>query len=63
MSPEELTKAMQESTQQLYSHWTIRRKFMKTLRATKSFTTAMWAYSSNKNYRNVAFGRENRHKN
>lgn len=63
MSPEELAKAMQESTRQLYSHWAIRRKFMKTWRATKNFTTAMWAYTSNKNYRNVAFGRENRHKN
>ncbi|MEM3458486.1 MAG: radical SAM protein [Candidatus Bathyarchaeia archaeon] len=63
MSPEELTKAMQESTRQLYSHWAIRRKFMKTWCATKNFTTAMWAYTSNKNYRNVAFGRENRYKN
>jgi len=60
MSPEELTKAMQESTRRLYSPWAIRRKFMKTWRTTKSFTTAMWAYSSNKNYRNVAFGRENK---
>jgi radical SAM superfamily enzyme YgiQ (UPF0313 family) len=58
MSPEKLTKSMQECTRRLYSNWTIRRKFMKTWRATKSFTTAMWAYSSNKNYRNVAFGGE-----
>lgn len=62
MSPEELTKAMQESTRRLYSRWTLRRKFVKTWRATKSFTTAMWAYSSNSNYRSVAFGRENMHK-
>jgi radical SAM superfamily enzyme YgiQ (UPF0313 family) len=60
MNPEELTKAMQESTRRLYGRWTIRRKFMKTWRATKSFTTAMWAYSSNKNYRNVAFGKESK---
>jgi radical SAM superfamily enzyme YgiQ (UPF0313 family) len=61
MSHEELTKTMQESTRQLYNRWAIRRKFMKTWRATKSFTTAMWAYTSNKNYRNVAFGKKNKH--
>jgi radical SAM superfamily enzyme YgiQ (UPF0313 family) len=61
MSHEELTKTMQESTRQLYSRWAIRRKFMKTWCATRSFTTAMWAYTSNKNYRNVAFGKKNKH--
>ena len=61
MSHEELTKTMQESTRQLYSRWAIRRKFMKTWLATRSFTTAMWAYTSNKNYRNVAFGKKNKH--
>jgi len=60
MSPEKLSRVMQENTRRLYSRWAIRRKFMKTWCATKSFTTAMWAYSSNNNYRNVAFGRENR---
>jgi radical SAM superfamily enzyme YgiQ (UPF0313 family) len=62
MSPKELSKAMQESTRRLYSRWTIRRKFVKTWRATRSFTTAMWAYSSNKNYRNVALGRKSKHR-
>lgn len=57
MNHEELTKAMRESTHRLYEPWTIRRKFMKTWRATRSIKTAMWAYTSNKNYRNVAFGR------
>jgi radical SAM superfamily enzyme YgiQ (UPF0313 family) len=57
INQEELTKTMRESTCRLYSSWTLRRKFMKTWRATKSFKTAMWAYSSNKNYRNVAFGK------
>jgi radical SAM superfamily enzyme YgiQ (UPF0313 family) len=57
MSQEELTKAMHETTRQLYDRWTLWRKFMKTWRATKSMTTAMWAYNSNRNYRSVAFGR------
>ena len=57
MSQEELTKVMQESSRRLYNRWAIWRKFMKTWRATKSLTTAMWAYNSNMNYRSVAFGR------
>jgi radical SAM superfamily enzyme YgiQ (UPF0313 family) len=57
MSLEELTKAMQESVLRLYDPWTMRRKFMKTWRATRSMRTAMWAYTSNKNYCNVAFRR------
>ena len=57
MNHEELSKAVRESTHRLYDPWTIRRKFMKTWRATRSMKTAIWAYTSNKNYRNVAFGR------
>jgi radical SAM superfamily enzyme YgiQ (UPF0313 family) len=57
MSREELAKAMYESTHRLYNRRTIWRKFMKTWRSTRNLTTAMWAYSSNMNYRNVAFGR------
>ena len=57
MNREELTKVMRESTRRLYDPWTMRRKFMKTWLATRSLRTAMWAYTSNKNYRNVAFGR------
>jgi radical SAM superfamily enzyme YgiQ (UPF0313 family) len=58
ISQEELTRAMYESTHRLYNRWTIWCKFIKTWRATKNITTAMWAYNSNKNYRNVAFGKE-----
>ena len=53
---QELTECMSESVRRLYSRKTLWRKFCKTWRATRSFTTAMWAYTSNKNYRNVAFG-------
>jgi radical SAM superfamily enzyme YgiQ (UPF0313 family) len=55
MKPQELKEAMAESSRRLYSRRTLRRKFLKTWCATRSLTTAMWAYSSNKNYRNVAF--------
>jgi radical SAM superfamily enzyme YgiQ (UPF0313 family) len=57
MSREELTKVMHQSTRRLYSRHRIYRKFMKTWRATRSMTTAMWAYNSNMNYRNVALER------
>ncbi|MBU7041918.1 MAG: B12-binding domain-containing radical SAM protein [Theionarchaea archaeon] len=54
MTPEDLKSAMDESSSRLYSKTSIYRKFFKTWRATKSFTTAMWAYTSNMNYRHVA---------
>jgi radical SAM superfamily enzyme YgiQ (UPF0313 family) len=56
MAPQELTDAMSESVLQLYNRFFLWRKFVKTLYATQSFTTAMWAYNSNINYRNVALG-------
>ncbi|GAI81767.1 unnamed protein product, partial [marine sediment metagenome] len=56
IEPQELAHAMSESNHRLYNRLSIWRKFAKTWRATRSFTTAMWAYSSNINYRNVALG-------
>jgi radical SAM superfamily enzyme YgiQ (UPF0313 family) len=56
MEPQELADVMQESVRRLYRRRSIWRKFAKTWRATRSLTTAMWAYSSNINYRNVALG-------
>jgi radical SAM superfamily enzyme YgiQ (UPF0313 family) len=62
MTPTELAEAMNECTRRLYNSGTIRKKFFKTWRSTKNFTTAMWAYTSNMNYRKVAFGtRETAH--
>jgi radical SAM superfamily enzyme YgiQ (UPF0313 family) len=54
MKPHELKRAMAESTRRLYSRRTLYRKFLKTWIATRNLTTAMWAYSSNRNYHNVA---------
>jgi len=38
----------------LYSKITLYKKFLKSLFHSKSLETAIWAYSSNKNYRNIA---------
>jgi radical SAM superfamily enzyme YgiQ (UPF0313 family) len=54
MEPRELQKAGDESGRRLYSRRAIWHKFFKTWRATHSFITAMWARSSNNNYRNVS---------
>ncbi len=59
MEPQELADAISESIRRLYNRQSIWRKFTKTWRATQSLTTAMWAYSSNISYRNVALGSEN----
>jgi radical SAM superfamily enzyme YgiQ (UPF0313 family) len=56
MEAQALADAMHESSSRLYSRRSIWRKFVNTWCATRSFTTAMWAYSSNANYRNVALG-------
>lgn len=55
MGQKALADAMSESVHHLYSGPSLYRKFLKTWYTTGSFTTAMWAYSSNINYRNVAF--------
>jgi radical SAM superfamily enzyme YgiQ (UPF0313 family) len=56
MEPQRLGKAMHESNRRLYNRWSLWRKFLKTWCSTRNFTTAMWAYNSNMNYRNVALG-------
>ncbi len=55
MEPYELTETYSQSVCRLLSRRSIWRKFAKTWRDTGSFVTAMWAYSSNINYRNVFF--------
>jgi radical SAM superfamily enzyme YgiQ (UPF0313 family) len=56
LTVDDLETAMNESSRRLYSKWSLYRKFVKTWWSTRSFTTAMWALNSNRNYRNVAFG-------
>jgi radical SAM superfamily enzyme YgiQ (UPF0313 family) len=57
MTPLELQEAMRKSVNRLYSRKILYRKWVKTWIATHQFTTAMWAYTSNKNYRTVAVGK------
>jgi radical SAM superfamily enzyme YgiQ (UPF0313 family) len=54
IAPRELAAAMHKAVRKLYSRFSLVRKFIKTWFATGDFKTAMWAYSSNRNYRNVA---------
>jgi len=54
MRPQELADAMHISVRRLYNRYSLLRKFLKTWCATRSFKTAMWAYNSNRNYRDVA---------
>ncbi|MBE0433940.1 B12-binding domain-containing radical SAM protein [candidate division WOR-3 bacterium] len=62
MNPRELERAMAECNRRLYNRRSLLRKFVKTLRATRNPVTAFWAYSSNRNYRNVARSRSARAK-
>ncbi len=54
MESKDLRGAMHKANRRIYNRWTIMRKFLKTWFATRNFIAAMWAYSSNINYRNVA---------
>lgn len=59
MTVGEFKNAMYKASRRIHSRFTIWRKFAKTWITTRSFTTAMWAYNSNINYRNVALGSRN----
>lgn len=56
MNPKQLTEVMRESVCRFYGRLSICRRFLRTIFATRSLRTALWAYNSNLNYRNVAFG-------
>ena len=53
MTPQEFSAITLEGARRIYSRWSIRRKFAKTLHATKNFAAAALAYSSNMNYHNL----------
>ena len=50
---EEFLKILNTYSRKLYSKRTLYKKFLKTWIHSKSIETALWAYSSNKNYRNL----------
>jgi radical SAM superfamily enzyme YgiQ (UPF0313 family) len=51
---EEFLRRNRKCTRKLYSKFSLYKKFFKTWIHCRSLQTAMWAYSSNKNYRNVS---------
>ncbi|MEA3442599.1 MAG: radical SAM protein [Chloroflexota bacterium] len=53
MTPQEFSTAALEGARRIYSHHSIRLKFVKTLQATKSLAAAALSYSSNINYHNL----------
>lgn len=55
MEREEFKEIMKRCIKRFYSMGTLYKKFLKTLIHSKSIEAAMWAYSSNLNFRNVAF--------
>jgi hypothetical protein len=57
MMPETLSRTMHESNGRMYAWPVLARKAMQTLYETQNPTATMFAWNSNINYRNVAFGR------
>jgi radical SAM superfamily enzyme YgiQ (UPF0313 family) len=56
MEPQEVLDVIREGNHLLYSRRALLRRFAKTWRATRSFTTAMWALRLITGYRNIAIG-------
>ncbi len=54
MDNEEFLKIHKKCSKKLFSKITLYKKFLKTWLHCRSLQTSMWAYSSNKNYRNVS---------
>ena len=54
---EEFLKTLKIYLNKIYSKWTLYKKFLKTWFHCKSLETALWAYSSNKNYRKVSLNK------
>ncbi len=55
MIPESLTQAMHESNERMYAWPVLMRKAMRTFRETRNPMATMFAWQSNRNYRNVSF--------
>lgn len=57
MKPAELEQAMDESNRRIYSRYVLLSKALRTLCQTRSAASMMFAWGSNRNYRNVAVRR------
>ncbi len=58
MTSDELSAAMDECWRTLWDEKTVYRKMLKTLKQTKNAKAATWAFTSNTERHNLAFGRE-----
>ena len=58
MTPEELTKAMHECWTQLWNKKTVYSKMLKTVKQTRNVKAAAWAFASNTERHNLAFGKQ-----
>lgn len=58
MTPKELTEAIDECWMTLWDEKTVYRKMLKTLKETKNAKAAMWAFISNVERHNTAFGKK-----
>jgi len=54
MSNDDFLRIHKKCSKKLFSKITLYKKFLKTWSHCRSLQTSMWAYSSNKNYRNVS---------
>jgi hypothetical protein len=53
MTPDVLSQTMRECNHRVYSWPVLMRKALRTFRSTRSWIATMFAWQSNKNYRNV----------
>lgn len=58
MTPEELTDAMNDCWTQLWNKKTVYSKMLKTLKQTRNVKAAAWAFASNTERHNLAFGKQ-----
>lgn len=58
MTPQELSDAMQECWTTLWNEKTVYRKMLKTLKQTRNAKAATWAFASNTERHNTAFGKK-----
>ncbi len=59
VEPQALRDAIYQINVPLYGHRSLLRRFARTWRDTRNFTSAMWAYRLNLGFRNVAIGTDN----
>jgi radical SAM superfamily enzyme YgiQ (UPF0313 family) len=59
MAPEVISKEIEKNWEKLYNVKTLKKKFMRTLKQTKSPIAGIWSYGSNLQYYNLVFEHDN----